>query len=40
MSDFNLVVIGAGPGGFVAAVRAAKLGMKVAIVDKEWLGGV
>ena len=40
MSDFNLVVIGAGPGGYVAAVRAAQLGMKVAIVDKEWLGGV
>jgi dihydrolipoamide dehydrogenase len=40
MSDFNLVVIGAGPGGYVAAVRAAQLGLKVAIVDKQWLGGV
>jgi dihydrolipoamide dehydrogenase len=40
MSDFNLVVIGAGPGGYVSAIRAAQLGLKVAIVDKQWLGGV
>lgn len=40
MSNFNLVVVGAGPGGYVAAIRAAQLGLKVAIVDKEWLGGV
>lgn len=40
MNDFNLVVIGAGPGGYVAAIRAAQLGLKVAIIDKEWLGGV
>ena len=40
MSDFNLVVIGAGPGGYVAAVRASQLGLKVALVDKQWLGGV
>jgi dihydrolipoamide dehydrogenase len=40
MSDYNLVVIGAGPGGYVAAIRAAQLGLKVAIVDKQWLGGV
>ena len=40
MSDYNLVVIGAGPGGYVSAIRAAQLGLKVAIVDKEWLGGV
>ena len=33
--DFDLVVIGAGPGGYVACVRAAQLGMKVACVDKE-----
>jgi dihydrolipoamide dehydrogenase len=33
-------VIGAGPGGYVAAIRAAQLGLKTAIVDKEWLGGV
>ncbi|MHC1740312.1 MAG: dihydrolipoyl dehydrogenase [Anaerolineaceae bacterium] len=40
MSDFNLVVIGAGPGGYVAAIRASQLGLKVAIADKKWLGGV
>lgn len=40
MSDFDLLVIGAGPGGYVAAIRASQLGMKVGIVDKEWLGGV
>ncbi len=39
--EFDLVVIGAGPGGYVASVRAAELGMKVACVDKEAsLGGV
>jgi len=41
MTDlFDVVVIGAGPGGYVAAIRAAQLGRKVAIVDKQWLGGV
>jgi len=38
--NYDLVVIGAGPGGYVAAVRAAQLGLKTAIVDKQWLGGV
>jgi dihydrolipoamide dehydrogenase len=38
---FDLIVIGAGPGGYVAAIRAAQLGMKVAVVEKrEALGGV
>jgi len=37
---FDLVVVGAGPGGYVAAIRAAQLGMKAAIVEKENLGGV
>jgi len=37
---FDVVVIGAGPGGYVAAIRAAQLKQKVAIVDKQWLGGV
>ena len=37
---FDVVVIGAGPGGYVGAIRAAQLGQKTAIVDKEWLGGV
>ena len=38
-SQFDLIVIGAGPGGYVAAIRASQLGMKTAIVDKEFLGG-
>lgn len=38
--DFDLIVIGAGPGGYVAAIRAAQLGLKTAIVEKEALGGV
>lgn len=41
MSDtFDVLVIGAGPAGYVAAIRAAQLGQKTAIVDKQWLGGV
>lgn len=36
---YDLIVIGAGPGGYVAAIRAAQLGMKVACVDKGWWGG-
>ncbi len=40
MPDFDLIVIGSGPGGYVAAIRAAQLGMKVACVEKEkTLGG-
>ena len=38
-SAYDLVIIGAGPGGYVAAMRAAELGMHVACVDKEALGG-
>ena len=40
MSDYDVVVIGAGPAGYVAAIRAAQLGQKTAVVDKQWLGGV
>ncbi len=40
MSDYEVVVVGAGPGGYVCAIRAAQLGLKTAIVDREWLGGV
>lgn len=41
MADqFDLIVIGAGPGGYVAAIRASQLGMKTAIVERENLGGV
>lgn len=38
--ELDTVVIGAGPGGYVAAIRAAQLGQKVAIVEKEYFGGV
>ncbi len=38
-SSYDLVVIGSGPGGYVAAIRAGQLGMKVAIIEKEALGG-
>jgi len=37
---FDLVVIGSGPGGYVAAIRAAQLGMSVAVVEREHLGGI
>lgn len=40
MADYDVIVIGAGPGGYVNAIRASQLGKKVAIVDKQWLGGV
>ena len=40
MANYDVLVIGAGPAGYVAAIRAAQLGNKVAIVDKEFLGGV
>ena len=39
-TSFDLIVIGAGPGGYVAAIRGAQLGMKVAIVEREHLGGI
>ena len=38
--NFDLIVIGSGPGGYVAAIRASQLGLKTAIVEKESLGGV
>ena len=38
--DFDVVVIGAGPGGYVAAIRSAQLGLKTAIVEKEHMGGI
>ena len=40
MSDFDLIVVGGGPGGYVAAIRAAQLGKKTALVERERVGGV
>jgi dihydrolipoamide dehydrogenase len=37
--NFDVIVIGAGPGGYPAAIRAAQLGAKTAIIEREWLGG-
>lgn len=37
--EFDLIVIGAGPGGYPAAIKAAKMGAKTAIIEREWLGG-
>src|SRR3954465_10288377 len=39
-SSFDLIVIGGGPGGYVAAIRAAQLGMKTALAEREHLGGI
>jgi dihydrolipoamide dehydrogenase len=38
--DFDLIIIGSGPGGYVAAIRASQLGLKTAIVERELLGGI
>src|SRR5579863_259162 len=38
--NYDLIVIGSGPGGYVAAIRASQLGLKTAIVEKENLGGI
>jgi len=40
MANYDVIVIGAGPAGYVSAIRAAQLGLKIAIIDKHWLGGV
>ena len=37
---FDIIIIGSGPGGYVAAIRAAQLGFKTAIVEREYLGGI
>ena len=39
-TNFDVIVIGAGPGGYVTAIRAAQLGMKAAVVEREHLGGI
>src|SRR5436189_404832 len=38
-TSFDIIIIGSGPGGYVAAIRAAQLGMKTAVVEKEFVGG-
>jgi dihydrolipoamide dehydrogenase len=40
MSNFDLIVLGGGPGGYVAAIRAAQLGLKTAVVEREAMGGI
>ena len=40
MSNYDLVIIGGGPGGYVAAIQAVQNKMKVAVVEKEHLGGI
>ena len=39
MAEFDIVIVGAGPGGYVAALRAAQLGAKVAVVENDQVGG-
>ena len=40
MTDYDLVVLGGGPGGYVAAIRASQLNMKVALVERDNVGGI
>ncbi|MBT5540344.1 MAG: FAD-dependent oxidoreductase, partial [Alphaproteobacteria bacterium] len=40
MSKFDLIVVGGGPAGYVAAIRGAQLGLKAAVIEKEHLGGI
>ena len=39
-TPFDVLIIGSGPGGYVAAIRAAQLGFKTAIVERDYLGGI
>jgi dihydrolipoamide dehydrogenase len=39
-TSFDIIIIGSGPGGYIAAIRAAQLGFKTAIVEREYLGGI
>ena len=39
-TDFDVIIIGSGPGGYVTAIRAAQLGFKVGIVERDYLGGI
>jgi dihydrolipoamide dehydrogenase len=38
--SYDLIVVGSGPGGYVAAIRASQLGLKCAVIEKESLGGI
>src|SRR5512143_1305077 len=38
--EYDVIILGAGPGGYVAAIRAAQLGLKTAVVEKKYWGGV
>ena len=38
--EFDLIVVGGGPGGYVAAIRGAQLGMRTAVIEREHLGGI
>jgi dihydrolipoamide dehydrogenase len=40
MKTYDIIVIGGGPGGYVAAIRGSELGLKVALIEKDKLGGV
>ena len=39
-NEFDIIIIGSGPGGYVTAIRAAQLGLKTAIVERDYLGGI
>jgi dihydrolipoamide dehydrogenase len=39
-TSFDIIIIGSGPGGYVSAIRAAQLGFKVAVIEREYLGGI
>ncbi len=39
-TNFDVIIIGAGPGGYVTAIRAAQLGLKVAVIERDFLGGI
>jgi len=40
MKEYDVIIIGAGPGGYVAAIRTSQLGLRTAMIEKRWLGGV
>ena len=40
MADYDIVIVGAGPGGYVAAIRASQLGLRAAVIERDKPGGV